>query len=308
MPPPGPPMTNRANPARMKLAAERDDDVGHARRRDHEPGERGQGDGDGEHGDAEQRGRCRVPDPPSTAPTGSWRTPSSPRPRGRCRRRSTITPWAMARKASGIVPAVIVRISNPPKSGSCETRHSRRSTSSIGDAHGPALADGRTATAALVGSRQLRRRPPNELEAYDVMRRPLQPVGRRQQRALTGVGGQLGDDPAVVQHGRAVADHRHLAQLAREHDDRRALVGQRPDEVVDLVLGADVDAAGRVEQQHHPQAGGQPASDRHLLLVAAGEAADLARRPRVDRQAVDRLADPAALLAPADRPPPGDVG
>ena len=37
---------------------------------------------------------------------------------------TTIAPWAMARKASGIVPAVIVRISKPPKSGSCETRQS----------------------------------------------------------------------------------------------------------------------------------------------------------------------------------------
>ena len=42
----------------------------------------------------------------------------------------TITPWAMARKASGIVPAVIVRISKPPKSGSCDTRHSSSTTSS----------------------------------------------------------------------------------------------------------------------------------------------------------------------------------
>ena len=74
------------------------------------------------------------------------------------------------------------------------------------------------------------------------------------------------------------------------------------DEVVDLVFGADVDAAGRVEQQHHAQPAGEPAGDRHLLLVAAREPAHLARRPGVDRQPADRLVDAGALLGRAIGP------
>ena len=121
-------------------------------------------------------------------------------------------------------------------------------------------------------------------------------VGGGEQGVLAGVGGQVGDDPSAVEHRGAIAHETDLAQLAGEHQHRRPLVGQGADEVVDLVLGADVDASRRVEEQHHAQPAGEPAGDRHLLLVAAGEPAHLARCPRVDRQPADRLVDSAALL------------
>ena len=42
-------------------------------------------------------------------------------------------------------------------------------------------------------------------------------------------------------------------------------------QLVDRVLGADVDAAGRLVHQHDARPGGQPAGEHDLLLVAAGE-------------------------------------
>ena len=53
-----------------------------------------------------------------------------------------------------------------------------------------------------------------------------------------------------------------------------ARVGIGADEAIELVLGADVDASGRIEQQQDAAFGEQPLGDRDLLLVAAGERAD----------------------------------
>ena len=63
--------------------------------------------------------------------------------------------------------------------------------------------------------------------------------------------------------------------LGRYHNDPLALVGQIDDELVDLILGAHVDAAGGFVQQQHLRLGQQPAADDDLLLVAAGQRADL---------------------------------
>ena len=56
---------------------------------------------------------------------------------------------------------------------------------------------------------------------------------------------------------------------------RLALLGKVEDQLVDLVLRAHVDAAGRLVQQQHLRLGQKPAADDDLLLVAAGERADL---------------------------------
>ena len=118
---------------------------------------------------------------------------------------------------------------------------------------------------------------------------------------------QLGHDPSAVEHGGAVAHQRDLAQLAREHHHRGALVGEVADQVVHLVLGADVDATGRVEQQHHAQTRCEPAGDRDLLLVAAGQASHLRRGACVDGQPADRLVDTCPLRPRVDRAPAGDA-
>ena len=53
--------------------------------------------------------------------------------------------------------------------------------------------------------------------------------------------------------------------------DGHALGGQLVDELVDLDLGAHVDAARRLVEDEHLGLGGQPLGEHHLLLGAAGE-------------------------------------
>ena len=227
----------------------------------------------------------------------------------------TITLWAIARKASDIEPAVIVRTAKPLTSGICEKRHATRTTSSTAT---PTVQPCRRGQPGELARRLRQRRDdpvegghahgvPPQVAGHFPPHSPDEAVGGGQQGVLAGVRGQLGDDAATVEHGGAVAHEADLAQLAGEHQHGGALVGERADEVVHLVLGSDVDAARRVEQQHHAQATGEPAGDRHLLLVAAGQPAHLARRPGVDRQSADRLVDPRPFLGGTDRSPLGDA-
>ena len=62
--------------------------------------------------------------------------------------------------------------------------------------------------------------------------------------------------------------------------------------------------ARRVEAEHRPDAAGDPAGDRHLLLVAAGQPADLALRPACRSGAVSIAPSTfVALLADVDQAP-----
>jgi hypothetical protein len=65
---------------------------------------------------------------------------------------------------------------------------------------------------------------------------------------------------------------------------RLALGGEPVDDRVDLVLGADVDAAGRLVEDQHVRVGEDPLAEDDLLLVAAGQLAG------------DRLEDVGALM------------
>jgi len=66
----------------------------------------------------------------------------------------------------------------------------------------------------------------------------------------------------------AVGHAEHLGQLGRDHDDREALLRQLLHQGVNLRLRADVDALGRLVQDEHLRLRGQPARQRHLLLIA----------------------------------------
>ena len=74
------------------------------------------------------------------------------------------------------------------------------------------------------------------------------------------------------------------------------------------MLGPDVDAPGRVEAEHRPDATGDPARDRHFLLVAARQPADLALGPRVDLQSLDGADNPAPLFSAVDDAPAAQSG
>ena len=101
-------------------------------------------------------------------------------------------------------------------------------------------------------------------------------AGRQREHLLLGrTRGQLAGEPAVAHHQDPVGHADHLGQLARHHQDADAVGREGAHQLVDAVLGADVDAAGRLVHQHDPRPGGQPARQHDLLLVAAGEELDL---------------------------------
>ena len=67
-------------------------------------------------------------------------------------------------------------------------------------------------------------------------------------------------DAALADDEDAVGEPEHLGHLAGHEDDGDALVGEAPDEGVDLAARADVDAAGRLVEQQH--AGSRASSQR----------------------------------------------
>ena len=76
------------------------------------------------------------------------------------------------------------------------------------------------------------------------------------QRALGDLGAdELAHDRAVVQHEHAVAAADQLVIVGGVEEDRRAGVGEAAQQLVDLLLGADVDAARRIVEQDDARAG-----------------------------------------------------
>ena len=72
----------------------------------------------------------------------------------------------------------------------------------------------------------------------------------RDQRALGDLGAdQLALDRAVVHHEHAVAAADQLVIVGRIEEDRRAVVGELAQQLIHLLLGADVDAARRIVEQ-----------------------------------------------------------
>ena len=119
-------------------------------------------------------------------------------------------------------------------------------------------------------------------------------------------GGGLVDDLALADDEDPVGETEHLLDLAGDDDDGDAAVGQRPDELVDLGAGADVDAAGGLVEQQHPAVAQQPAGEHDLLLVAAGEGAHGAGHAvGADVEAGGQLLGAPALLAAGRGSPAG---
>ena len=79
---------------------------------------------------------------------------------------------------------------------------------------------------------------------------------------------------AVAHDKDPVTDTDQLRHFGRDHHDSLALLGKLQDQLIDLVLGADVDAAGRLVEEQDLRLRQQPAAKNDLLLVAAGEVLD----------------------------------
>ena len=122
---------------------------------------------------------------------------------------------------------------------------------------GPFVRPGRTASAALSASAA------DDL-GRDVLghrRVRLEVVRGAQQRRLVRVRHvDLGDDAAAEDDDRPVADELDLLQLGGVEQDRGAGLGEVAEQHVDLALGADVDAARRVEAEHRLHAARRPSA------------------------------------------------
>ena len=68
-------------------------------------------------------------------------------------------------------------------------------------------------------------------------------------RSVISAPDELALDRAVVEHEHAVAAADQLVIVGRIEQDRRAGVGELAQQLVDLLLGADVDAARRIVEQ-----------------------------------------------------------
>ena len=98
--------------------------------------------------------------------------------------------------------------------------------------------------------------------------------------SLRSLALEVAGDPALAHDQDAVGDAQDFGQLGGDDDHRAALGGEPFDQRVDLGLGADVDAARRLVEQEDARAGGDPAADDRLLLVAAARTGRSAGRCR----------------------------
>ncbi len=134
------------------------------------------------------------------------------------------------------------------------------------------------------------------------------------QRALGRALGRHGvDHLAAPQDGHAVGDVEHLVELVRDEDDRRALLGQRAQDLEQVLRLLRGQHRGRLVEHEHLRAAEQRAQDLDALLGADAEVLDA--RLGVDRQAVAlrelahlaprRSCSPAAGRCAARRRAPG---
>ena len=74
---------------------------------------------------------------------------------------------------------------------------------------------------------------------------------------------------AVAHDKHAVTEADRLFERVRRQDDRQTLSGEGANELVDFLLGADVQASGRVVENKDSGLRVQPFGQNDLLLVAA---------------------------------------
>ena len=122
------------------------------------------------------------------------------------------------------------------------------------------------------------------------------------QRVLgDAVAFEFANDAAVIKHQHAVAAADQFVIVGRIEQDRRAGIGQPPQQLIDLLLGADIDAARRIVEQDDARLAHQPFGDDHLLLVAARQRADrYVEAGRLDVEQLHHLVDQPLLLVAVD--------
>ena len=126
-------------------------------------------------------------------------------------------------------------------------------------------------------------------------------------RTASSVAAAVGSSPTIAACAHdddAVGEAQQLGELGGDHQDGDAGGGQLLDQPVDLELGADVDAAGRLVQDQDARLARQPAGEHDLLLVAAGELAHLLLDAgRADAPGGGSARTTSRLSAPRSRKP-----
>ena len=88
-----------------------------------------------------------------------------------------------------------------------------------------------------------------------------------------GAAGQNRAQGAAAHHADAVAHADDFGEIAGDQNHGEALFCEAADDLVDLALGADVDALSGLVEDQELGLGREPAGEGNLLLIAAGEAA-----------------------------------
>ncbi len=191
-------------------------------------------DDDADERDAHDEARVEAPTAPAPGRGGGGRA-----------HRSSSSSSSLARR---VVPTPTGRRAGASRR---RHRHRRRGARGIRDR----LADGGDAAGCLVAG----------------LAHPQQAGCGGEDRGLVALRGQLGGGMPVVHDDDAVGHADDLGELRRDHEDGDALLGEPAHELVDGDLGADVDAAGGLVEQHHAGLRGEPLGEHDLLLVAARE-------------------------------------
>jgi hypothetical protein len=129
-----------------------------------------------------------------------------------------------------------------------------------------------------------------------------------QQGPFIGFAGRhLGDNFPPEQDDRPIANQADFRKLGRKQQYSRSSVGHLTQQPIDLMLGADIDAAGWIKAKQRLKSGGDPSRDRNFLLIAAAQSSQFRSRAGVDLQALDRRVDALALASDADQTPLRDI-
>src|SRR5260370_5502985 len=93
---------------------------------------------------------------------------------------------------------------------------------------------------------------------------------------------------AALEDENAIGERQHRLGLGREHDDGKSPPAQSTGNADDVALGADIHAPRRLAQHQKTRRIGAPLRQRDLLLIAAGQHAEVELdRRRPDLQLLD---------------------
>ena len=138
------------------------------------------------------------------------------------------------------------------------------------------------------------------------MSRPRSERGLDHSRGRQLVAGKRAADLAVRHDQDPVGQSDKFVGVARIEDDADAFPSERTYQIVDLMLGGNVDATRHVVEQQQRWPRLEPFLQQDLLLIATAQCAD--RRvaaASADLQGLDGAGDHAPLLAEADDAEPG---